>query len=209
LGYARVTMRKIAQAIGYTPTTIYLYFKDKQALLRELVVGDFLAMTARFQEISSVADPVERLRAIGMAYVEYGLAFPNHYRLIFFTDQIPALQECGPMPEVERGNPERDAYAFLTHTVQACVDSGRLRPEFNDVEQTAQMLWSAVHGIVSLYISKSHDPWLTWKPPMDTARLMIDTLTSGLLMSPPRSRVYEPTAPGSSTNENFVDGISR
>jgi AcrR family transcriptional regulator len=184
LGYARVTMRRIAQKIGYTPTTIYLHFKDKEAMLRELVANDFFAMTARFREIAAIADPGERLRATGMAYVEYGLAYPNHYRLIFLTNNVPVLEECAILNDQQRGNPEYDAYAFLTHTVAACIETGYVRPEYRDVEQTAQMLWSAVHGVVSLYISKSHDTWLTWKPPLDTARLLIDTLTRGILVPP-------------------------
>jgi len=181
VGYARVTMRSIAQAIGYTPTTIYLYFKDKEALLRELVASDFFAITARFRQIADVADPMERLRAIGMAYVEYGLAYPNHYRLIFMTNHVPAIKKGSILTEQQRNNPEHSAYAFLTSTVRECIATGRLRPEFADVEATSQMLLSAVHGVVSLHIARSHDTWVEWKPPMDQARLLIDALTHGTL----------------------------
>jgi AcrR family transcriptional regulator len=179
MGYARVTMRSIAKAIGYTPTTIYLYFKDKEAMLRELVANDFFAITARFRQIAEIADPVERLRATGLAYIEYGLAYPNHYRLIFMTNHVPVIEKGTILNAQQRGHPEHDAYAFLTDTVRECVATGRMRPEYSDVEQTSQMLLSAVHGVVSLYIARSHDTWLDWKPPMDTARLLIDTLTQG------------------------------
>jgi AcrR family transcriptional regulator len=36
LGYEAVSMRRIADKIGYSPTTIYLHFADKEALVREL-----------------------------------------------------------------------------------------------------------------------------------------------------------------------------
>jgi AcrR family transcriptional regulator len=149
-------------------------------MLREMVAGDFLAMAARFRQIAGIADPVERLRATGMAYIEYGLQYPNHYRLIFMTGNVPTIDEAGPIAANDRGNPEHDAYAFFTHTVRACIESGRFRPEFRDVEQVSQMLWGATHGVVSLYIAKSHDKWIDWKPPLDTARTLIDTLTLGL-----------------------------
>jgi len=198
LGYARVTMRGIARAIGYTPTTIYLYFKDKEAMLRELVANDFFAMTARFRQIANIPDPVERLRATGLAYIEYGLAYPNHYRLIFMTNHVPVIKKGAILDERQRGNPEHDAYAFLTHTVRACVESGRVRTEYLDVEQTSQMLWSAVHGVVTLYIARSHDTWLDWKPPMDTARMLIDTLTQGVTLPDDVSQHHErhPAPPG-------------
>src|ERR1700682_3848534 len=84
-GYDAVTMRRIADRIEYSPTAIYFHFKDKQTLLQELCDTDFGALAHEFQKIARIADPVDRLRQIGRAYVEFGLAYPNHYRLMFMT----------------------------------------------------------------------------------------------------------------------------
>src|SRR6185369_13375110 len=84
-GYEATTMRAIAERIRYTPTAIYHHFRNKEALLIELTSQDFRALAQAFQRIRTVADPVERLRAIGEAYVEFGLAHPMHYRLMFMT----------------------------------------------------------------------------------------------------------------------------
>ena len=40
-GYDNVTMRRIADAIEYSPTTIYLHFEDKDDLVRALCHEDF------------------------------------------------------------------------------------------------------------------------------------------------------------------------
>src|SRR5713226_3398704 len=80
-GYEATTMRAIAAKIGYTPTAIYHHFRDKEALLTELSTQDFRALAQAFQQVGQVSDRVERLRRIGEAYVEFGLAHTVHYRL--------------------------------------------------------------------------------------------------------------------------------
>jgi AcrR family transcriptional regulator len=179
-GYDAVTMRAIAKRIEYTPTAIYFHFKDKLALLRELCDADFGALARRFHGIARVADPVERLRQIGMAYVEFGLDHPNHYRLMFMTPHPPLdPAESG----LEKGNPEQDAYAFLKATLAEAIAAGRLRPEFHDVDRAAQTAWAGAHGIVSLHIAKCNDGWIDWRPPHETARLLIDAMIRGMLVA--------------------------
>src|ERR1700746_357035 len=92
-GYEAVTMRKIAEAIEYSPTAIYLYFKDKDQLINELCHADFRALAQEFQKIARVADPIERLKRTGLTYIEFGIAYPNHYRLMFMTPHPPHSPE--------------------------------------------------------------------------------------------------------------------
>ena len=74
-GYEAVTMRKIAEKIEYTPTAIYFYFRDKEALVRALCGEDFETLENRFRQIAArVRDPMECLRQMGFAYLEFGLS---------------------------------------------------------------------------------------------------------------------------------------
>src|SRR5262249_6593733 len=98
-GYEAVTMRKIADKIEYSPTAIYFHFRDKQSLIRELCDEDFATLAQKFQKIARVADPIERLRRIGRAYVAFAIAYPNHYQLMFMT----------PHPELMRPEESRIA----------------------------------------------------------------------------------------------------
>src|SRR4051794_31634463 len=70
-GYEAVSMRRIAEVIEYSPTAIYVHFKDKDALFRELCAHDFGRLAEVFAQLSRVADPVERVRQIGLAYVRF------------------------------------------------------------------------------------------------------------------------------------------
>ena len=180
-GYEAVTMRKVAEKIEYSPTAIYFHFRDKEALMRELCDADFAALSAEFQKIGRIPDPIERLRRIGRAYVGFAVAFPNHYRLMFMTPHPVA--KCSDERQAIRGNPEQDAYAFLKVTVEESIATGRLKPEFADPELVSQMVWSGVHGVVSLQIAKRDDDWVAWRDVKMTAHQLIEVMISGLVRS--------------------------
>ena len=177
-GYEAVSMRKIAEKIEYSPTAIYLHFKDKEAVMRELCETDFYTLAQEFQEIARIADPVERLTALGVAYARFGLSHPNHYRLMFMTPH-PHQQDEEKL--IEKGNPEEDAYAFLKSVVAECIEAKRFRPEHQDVELLSQVIWAGIHGVVSLQIAKCNDDWVDWRPAEDRVRLINDALLNGLL----------------------------
>lgn len=176
-GFDAVTMRRIAEKIEYSPTAIYFHFKDKESLLREICDHDFAALAEKFVVLADVTDPVERLRRTGHAYIDFGLNYPNHYRLMFMTPHPP-------MPPHEsrlaRGNPEEDAHAFLRQMVAQAIEQGRFRPEYHDVDLVSQVVWSGVHGTISLEIAKCNDDWIDWRPLADRARVMVDVLIDGL-----------------------------
>ena len=85
-GYENVSMRRIADRIEYSPTTIYLYFKDKAELLESICQETFAKLIQRLTKImEQPGDPVQRLKRGLLAYVEFGLENPHHYRSTFMT----------------------------------------------------------------------------------------------------------------------------
>lgn len=177
-GYEAVTMRRIAERIEYSPTAIYLHFKDKESVLREICEVDFLTLAQELLVIAKVPDPIERLRAAGLAYAEFGLSHPNHYRLMFMTPH-PHHEEDE--VDLDKGNPEEDAYAFLRGSVAEAIAAGRLLPEMDDADLVAQTLWAGMHGVVSLQCAKAEDPWVEWRAVSERTRMMIDTLIRGMV----------------------------
>ena len=178
-GYDGVSMRQVADRIEYSATAIYEYFDDKEALFHELCQEDFARLAAVFQSRSMAADPIQRLKQIGQTYIDFGLNYPNHYKLMFMTPL--------PNPELDerdreiKGNPEVDAYAFLKHTVEQAIGAGAFRPEFQDAELVSQTLWASVHGVISLEIAKHCDPWVQWRPIAKRAQAMLDAVLRGML----------------------------
>jgi AcrR family transcriptional regulator len=176
-GYDAVSMRRIAEAIEYSPTAIYVHFEDKEALFQELCRQDFGRLASVFTKLSQVEDPVERIREIGHAYIHFALLYPNHYRLMFMTSQQ------GPVGKdlTNKGNPDRDAYAFLKLAVQQAINANRFLPDLNDAELLTQVLWATAHGIASLQITKGDDPWVEWHPVEQRATLALGSILRGML----------------------------
>ena len=77
-GYDAVSMRKIAERIEYSPTAIYLHFKDKRSVLIALCDEDFLRLARELQKIGRIEDPVERMRQSGRAYIRFALEHASH-----------------------------------------------------------------------------------------------------------------------------------
>src|SRR5688500_5144228 len=84
-GYEAVSMRRIAEAIEYSPTAIYVHFRDKQDLMFQICQADFVALAQGVAELQQVKDPIERIKRMGHAYIWFGVQHPNHYRLMFMT----------------------------------------------------------------------------------------------------------------------------
>lgn len=175
-GYDGVSMRRIAEKIEYSPTAIYFHFKDKETLIRALVDHDFLELAHQFTAAAQIPNPVDRLRATGTAYADFGLHYPNHYRLMFMTPHEMAKDESA----LDRGNPEEDAYAFLKSIIADAIQGDHFDRRFADVELTSQIVWSGVHGVVSLEIAKCNDDWVEWKDVRQRVATMIDVLIAGL-----------------------------
>src|SRR6185369_1180340 len=70
-GYEDISIRNIAEKIEYSPTTIYLYFKDKDAILYALHQEGFRIMNSKMQVLEYVSDPFDRLKAMGRIYIDF------------------------------------------------------------------------------------------------------------------------------------------
>ena len=146
-GYEGVSMRQLAEKVGCSHSNLYVHFKDKDALFDCLVEESFeqFGESLRAPESAKRGDPVEFLRKMGRAYVQFGLANPSAYEFAFI------LRRPG-----QRSKPHLP-YERLRTLVQRCIDEKRFRRMNADV--ASQALWAAAHGITSLLILRSTFPW--------------------------------------------------
>src|SRR5215467_9981607 len=83
-GYEGFSMRRVAERIGYSATTIYRYYEDKDDLLFAVVNEGFSEFARKLTEAAeNVSDPVKRLEALWHAYVGFGLNNPVYYQMMF------------------------------------------------------------------------------------------------------------------------------
>src|SRR5712691_9823525 len=77
-GFENVSMRRIADKIEYSPTTIYLYFKDKAELLEQVCAETFSRLVQRLTKINEQpGEPLEKMRRGLLAYIQFGLENPQ------------------------------------------------------------------------------------------------------------------------------------
>lgn len=170
------SMRKLAAQIGYTPTAIYFHFPDRQALLGEVVDRQFIVFRQAFEKIAQTADPLQRLKLMGQAFVEFALAHPDHYRFMFLCSHESIRK--GTL--IEKGNPSQDCYALLLKTVSEGIEAGQFREDLRDPQVVAQIFFAGVHGLMALHLIKGDDDWVQWAPVELKGHLMIDALIEGL-----------------------------
>ena len=177
-GVEAVTMREIAKRIGYSATSIYLHFADKESLIRAICDTDFLALASSLKAILQVPHPVERMHALGSGYAAFALSHPNHYRLMFMSEHAP----IDPAHlSLKQNNAEQDAYFQLKTVVKDVHDAGFFRPDLHNVDLIAQTVWAGIHGVCSLQITMSQDTWVNWVDIAVRLDLMQQMITHGLL----------------------------
>ncbi|NTW64083.1 MAG: TetR/AcrR family transcriptional regulator [Chlorobiaceae bacterium] len=180
-GASSLSLRKIAREIGITAPAIYNYFPDRDALVTALII-DAYASFGDFQHEAKASFPepgqaAERLRATGIAYRRWAIKYPHRYMLIFGSPvpgYVPPMQELLPVMMRSLG--------ALTAVIAELHIAGRLEvrgiphpliepghrffslPDTADpgtfaVYSVAMLIWSRVHGLVSLEITGQLPPF--------------------------------------------------
>lgn len=151
-GFEKVSIRKIADIIEYSPTTIYLYFKDKNEILYHLCEEGFQKMAEYNKAIWDIKNPLLRLHKMGENYIQFGLSHPEYYDLMFI--------QSAPMQALEKlkcndWNSGDQALVALQSIIKDCMDAGLIAKA--DVVAVAMAVWGMVHGLVSLSLRKRLD----------------------------------------------------
>ena len=116
------------------------------------------------------ATPSRPSEKVDGAYVEFGLKYPQDYKLTFVIR--PQFQQGLGLQE---GSVGEKVFNYLREMVSECVRQKIFRQV--DVETTGQVLWSAVHGVTLLLIDFPDFPWTEKDKLIDT---VIHTTIEGL-----------------------------
>lgn len=172
-GYESVSMRKIADRIEYSPTTIYLYFKDKNDLLNQICEETFANLLKDWQKIENKADdPLTSLHKAMRAYVEFGLKYPNHYEVTFIN---PLADYLGKDEHPFEGSMGQKAFEHIVSQVAKTMEAGLIKQ--GDVAAFSQLIWAMGHGIVSLLNSHKDFPFVSKKALVEGS---IDMIFNGI-----------------------------
>ncbi len=143
-GYDNVSVRKIAERIEYSPTAIYLHFKDKEEILVELSEEGFRLLHESLGN-AYLSDPVERLRHGAARYFAFALHHPHYYQIMFEIAANPMVKYHQAVEETCG----HKAYSFIREAVVQGQAQGVFKPEA-DPDVLSHAFWAAIHGAASL-----------------------------------------------------------
>lgn len=143
-GTEKITMRALGDKLGYSPATIYLYFRNKDELLQEIARYGFERMAERSLPALEHEDPVEGLRAAGRAYVDFALQNPALFQLMF--RMLPP-----PRQDPERHRMAHAMFRARCDLIRRGIEQGVLLGE--DAEILGSLHTAALHGFAELALT--------------------------------------------------------
>jgi AcrR family transcriptional regulator len=135
-GTAAISLRAIARRAGVSHAAPKYHFRDRAGLLTAIATEGFLALSRALTRADD-SDTRRQLAALGAAYIDFGLANPALFELMFASDHLHAID-----PELVAA--QQQAIGQLTSTVQ------RLTGESASTPTLALISWALVHGLVAL-----------------------------------------------------------
>jgi AcrR family transcriptional regulator len=140
-----VTARRIASAVGVSPTAIYVHYRNLDEVLEHLRMEGHALLATALRAVEPTLPAVERVNAMGRAYYRFGTANPGYYALMFNVrpDETPRREA------VQR---EMHTLMLLRDVVTSGIARGEIRGDLDPLVAT-NALWAQIHGITALAVS--------------------------------------------------------
>jgi AcrR family transcriptional regulator len=149
-----VSIRAVADAVGVTPPSIYLHFADKDALIQAVCEDVFAELDAVMVAAAEPhQQPLDKMRAFGLSYVQFAIEHPEHYRLA--TMERHQADDGGEMSQLDQMLAD-SAFLHLVTVVTECMDDGIFAN--GDPIPVAFDCWAAAHGVAALMVAKPFLP---------------------------------------------------
>jgi len=175
-GFADLSIRRLADEIGYAPGTIYLYFNNRDEIVREICIRGFAELFEKMKFAGDVAEPKARLAALLRAYADFAINNPETYRLSFMEDPKFTKELFRSTPLEREDGAGRRAFSAVVKALRDLKTCGDLASS-EDENLMAEVVWAGVHGVVSLKLIYPAFPTNSTEALVNK---MIDTLLNGL-----------------------------
>ncbi|WP_211749753.1 TetR/AcrR family transcriptional regulator [Paenibacillus sp. Marseille-Q4541] len=147
-GYETVTMREIAKTAGCSHTTIYIYFKDKEALLHELSIPPLSELQVTMKNVlnNQAILPKEKVIQLSSLFITFCLQHRNMFTLFFGANAERVDIEQSAIPLTELRN---DLFRILQKAIQ---QNFSLHEEDERVLAFTRIYYYMLHGIIGTYV---------------------------------------------------------
>jgi len=139
-GWQAVSIRKIAEAIGYSLPVVYNHFESKDAIFEEFVKQGFCMLAEAMQHTKmQFQDPEQQLTKMALRYFEFAFSNAAYYKMMFGLG-IPSCQKAREIAEI-------------AHFSNVMIDTiNNLMAQQNEQQKLLKFhtLWSILHGLTSI-----------------------------------------------------------
>ncbi|MCR8984037.1 TetR/AcrR family transcriptional regulator [Brevibacillus laterosporus] len=145
-GYRAVSMRSIAQKLGYSHGSLYYHFKEKAELFNAIVQEDYRTlqeqMKKSMEQTDTASQPQHKLESLMETFIHFGLSHPHHYEMMFCSNEPETL---------EYARPEQDS-CYETFASLVREEAGDTLLRIGNMFTIPWVIFLSLHGFVVHYI---------------------------------------------------------
>lgn len=149
-GLEKLSIRKIAHRIEYSPAIIYHYFKDKEDIVNNIMKKGYGKIVEELSLVgNSSREPEEKLKTMIRKVIDMALEIPEEYKYVQLSSEPGILAYTSSL--FKGATKEKDALGILYKCLK------EIRNDMDDylVELTAQIIWTSIFGlIIKLIVEK-------------------------------------------------------
>ncbi len=164
-GIDKITLRELADRLGTSRSAIYRHFKNKEDLMKQVILGGFDKLDACIEPVFSneALSLLERFHAMGKAYIDFALENPHLYRLLFGPSMSRQREEVcvdereelhkllhGDSSDEVMHNGQDNGFHKLVSIILMAQEQKVFKA--GDPVLIATAIWSLLHGLASLAI---------------------------------------------------------
>jgi AcrR family transcriptional regulator len=140
-------LRAAARLAGVSQTAPYRHFANKEAILAAVAEEGFRSLMAAMAHAAALADsPLQRLRAVGLAYVMFATHHSSHFRVMFGREMADRSASTS-LRQIST-----DTFNVVVGVISDCQRAGLVRSE-EPAADLALTAWSTVHGLSTLLVN--------------------------------------------------------
>jgi len=154
-GMDQVSIRKIAEKVGYSPGNIYQYFKGKDEIIGILVRKGYQEILQRAKSVKTNEEhPEEEIKESFIEYMKAALKTPYYFKAVMLSENPQVLKQTAILQEGV--SHERETFKILREKIEKGIQIGRFKNK--EPELTAQLIWTSTFGLlIRLIIERDVD----------------------------------------------------
>lgn len=149
-GFNQTSMDEIARQAGLSRALLYVYFRDKAAIMRGIMLRAAMAIERRFERaLESSGNGLEQIEQIGYAYHAFSCEDSEYFDVLTDLNTFPVPEQAEDDQMQALGDSRTRITGIMVKALRNGIEDGSICAErVDDPVTTAFMLQGALHGVI-------------------------------------------------------------